>query len=162
MLAELAVLSSLFFQSTPAPDYGKLVPQAKITLAEALDKAGKEVIGGVPVSGYMEDNEGQPRYFVYVAKGKESVEVELDLKAGTVLGKKPHPDDDSKLVAAVKIKISQAIETALKKVPGKAVYADFDMDETGPPEAEVDVFASGKLTKVYINAVSGEVTKTDP
>jgi uncharacterized membrane protein YkoI len=150
-------------QDAPAaPDYAKLLKDAKLTLSEALDKVMKEVPEGTILSAYMEENEGKPRYFLYVAKGLKTVEVSIDLKDGTVTGKETLDDDDTKLVAAVKITLSQAIATALKKVPGKAVYADFDADEKGPPEAEVDVFADGKITRVYIDAVTGEVIKTAP
>ena len=65
-------------------------------------------------------------------------------------------------VSAVKISLEDAIAAALKKVPGKAVYADFDVDEKGPPEAEVKVFAEGKVTSVLIHAVTGEVLKVEP
>jgi uncharacterized membrane protein YkoI len=145
-----------------APDYAKMIKDAKLTLSEAVDKATKEVAGGTVVSGYMEENDGKPRYFIFVAKERKTIEVSIDLKEGTVAGKETLDDDDSKLVGTLKITLSKAIETALKKVAGKAVYADFDADEKGPPEAEVDVFADGKVTRVYIDAVTGEVTKTAP
>ncbi|HVR85681.1 MAG TPA: PepSY domain-containing protein [Planctomycetota bacterium] len=143
------------------PDYAKLLEMAKISLTEAIAKASKEVPGGTPVSAYVEDNEGKPRFFLYVAKDTKTVEIAMDLKDGTVTQKETLNEDDSKLVSATKISLAKAIETALKKVPGKAVYADFDLDEKGPVEAEVDVFAAGKVTKVYINAVTGDVIKTE-
>jgi uncharacterized membrane protein YkoI len=143
------------------PDYAKLLENAKFSLADAIAKASKEVPGGTPVSAYMEDNEGKPRFFVYFAKETKTIEIALDLKDGTVTQKETLNEDDSKVVSAAKISMSKAIETALNKVPGKAVYADFDLDEKGPVEAEVDVFAGGKVTKVYINAVTGDVIKTE-
>jgi uncharacterized membrane protein YkoI len=157
----LFLLSAL--QGRPAaPDYAKLIKAAKLTLSEAVEKAAKEVAGGTVMSAYMEENEGKPRYFLYVAKGRKTVEVSIDLKDGTVSGKETLDDDDSKLVGAVKITLPKAIETALAKVPGKAVYADFDDDGKGAAEAEVDVFADGKVTRVFIDASTGEVLKTAP
>jgi len=147
--------------SQAAPDYAKLLENAKFSLAEAIAKASKEVPGGTPISAYMEDNEGKPRFFLYLAKETKTVEVGIDLKDGTVTRKETLNDDDSKVVSAVKITLVKAIDIALSKVPGKAVYADFDLDEKGPVEAEVDVFAAGKLTKVYVNAVTGDVLKTE-
>jgi len=144
------------------PDYAKLLEKAKLTLSEAVEKATKEVPGGNVVTAYMEENGGKPRFYLYVAKDHKTMEISLDLSDGTVTEKETIQDDDSKIVGAVKIKLAKAIEIALQKVPGKAVYADFDIDEKGPPEAEVDVFAGGKVTKVYIHAVTGEVLKTDP
>jgi len=143
------------------PNYAKLIEDAKFSLAEAIAKAAKEVPGCTPVSGYMEENEGKPRFFLYVAKETSTVEIALDLKDGSVTRKETLNDDDSKIVKAVKISLVKAIEIALNKVPGKAVYADFDLDDKGPAEAEVDVFAAGKVTKVYVNAVTGDVIRTE-
>jgi len=144
------------------PDYAKLLLDAKVTLSEAIEKGLKEVPGGTVLSAYIEENEGKPRYFLYVAKGQKTLEVSIDIKDGTVSGKETLDDDDSKLVASLKITLPKAIEAALKKVPGKAVYADFDADDKGPAEAEVDIFADGKVTKVFIDAATGEVLKTEP
>lgn len=153
----------LILPSLVGPDYAKLLEQAKLSLSEAVEKAAKEVPGGTVVSAYMEENEGKPRFFLYVARERKTLEVSLDLKDGSVTQKETLPDDDSRIVSAVKITLQKAIEVALKKVPGKAVYADFDVDEKGgPPEAEVDVFRSGKLTKVYVHAVTGDIQRTDP
>lgn len=157
----LLAASALGFLA-PDPDYAKLLEQAKISLGQAVEKGAKEVPGGTVVSAYFEENDGKPRFFLYVAKDTKTVELGLDLKDGSVLEKTTLDDDDSKIVAAAKIPLTKAIEAALKKVPGKAVYADFDIDEKGPPEAEVDVFAGGKVTKVYVHAVTGEVIKTEP
>lgn len=158
-----AVLMSLVLAWTPqsAPNYAKLLEGAKLSLTEALEKGAKEVDGGKAMSAYMEENDGSPRYFLYFAKGTKTVEVELDLRTGALIEKRMLDDDDSKIVSAVKISLKDAIATALKKVPGKAVYADFDIDEKGPPEAEVDVFADGKVTRVILHAGTGEVLKTE-
>jgi uncharacterized membrane protein YkoI len=156
------VMIAAFLGGTADPDYAKLLQDAKVTLSEAIEKGLKEVPEGTVVSAYIEENEGKPRYFLYVAKGTKTHEVSIDIKDGTVTGKETLDDDDSKLVASLKISLSKAIEAALKKVPGKAVYADFDADDKGPAEAEVDVFAEGKVTKVFINAATGEVIKTEP
>jgi uncharacterized membrane protein YkoI len=159
----LLIFALAVLQGRPAaPDYAKLIRSAKLTLSEAAERAAKEVAGGTVVSAYMEENEGKPRYFVYVAKGRKTVEVSIDLKDGTVSSKETLDDDDSTLVGAVKITLPKAIQTALAKVPGKAVYADFDDDGKGPAEAEVDVFADDKITRVFIDATTGEVLKTAP
>ncbi|HXX94770.1 MAG TPA: PepSY domain-containing protein [Planctomycetota bacterium] len=159
-----ALLASAIFlaPSAAGPDYAALLKDAKIPLSEAIDKASKEVPDWTPLSAYMEDNEGKPCFFVYLAKDRKTVEVSIDLKSGSIAGKETLDDDDSKILAAVKISLKKAIEIALQKVPGKAVYADFDIDEKGPAEAEVDVFADGKVTRVLIDAVKGEVIKTEP
>jgi uncharacterized membrane protein YkoI len=159
----LVPLLAVAFLAGPkvGPDYAKLLKDAKFTLSEAVDKASKEFPDWTPLSAYMEENEGKPSFFVYFAKDKKTVEVTLDLKDGSVVAKENQTDDDSKILSAVKITLKKAIEVALMKVPGKAVYADFDVDEKGPPEAEVDIFADGKVTRVLIDAVKGEVIKTE-
>jgi uncharacterized membrane protein YkoI len=157
----LALLWACLAFRPAGPDYAALVKDAKFSLSEAVDKASKEFPDWTPLSAYMEENEGKPRFFVYFAKDTKTVEVALDLKDGSVVAKDAQTDDDSKILAAVKITLKKAIELALQKVPGKAVYADFDLDEKGPPEAEVDVFADGKVTRVLIDAVKGEVIKTE-
>jgi uncharacterized membrane protein YkoI len=147
------------------PDYAKLLKSATLSLGEALDRGAKEVAGGVPLTAYIEDNEGNPCFFVFVNKGKDTFQVAVDPKTGKVLEKETVPESDAKhdgsIVGALKITLAKAIETALGKVPGKAVYADFDLDEKGPVEAEVDVFADGKITRVFINGTTGEVLKTE-
>lgn len=159
-VAALLAASFLAFPKA-GPDYATLLKNAKLTLSEAIDKASKEVPDWTPLTAYMEENEGKPCFFVYLAKDTKTVQVTIDLKEGTFVEKETLTDDDSKILAAVKITLKKAIEIALKKVPGKAVYADFDVDEKGPPEAEVDVFADGKVTRVLVDGVSGEVTKTE-
>lgn len=154
-------LVGIWAGSLAGPDYAKLLQDANLSLAEAIAKAAKEVPGGTPLSAYMEENDGKPRFFVFVAKDTKTVEIALDLKDGTVIRKETLNDDDSKVVGAVKISLTKAIENALLKVPGKAVYADFDLDDKGPAEAEVDVFAAGKVTKVHLNAATGDVIKTE-
>jgi uncharacterized membrane protein YkoI len=144
------------------PDYAKLLEGAKLSLSEAIAKAAKEVPEGKPMSAYIEENEGKPCWFVFLAKGVKTVEVMVDLKEGTVLSKETLDDDDSKIVAAVKLTLDEAIQKALAKVPGKAVYADFDVDEKGPAEGEVRVFADGKITRVLVHAGTGEILKTEP
>jgi len=161
MNAALASLLLAWGAQSP-PDYAKLLDRAKLTLAEAIEKGAKEIDGGKAMSAYLEENDGQPRYFLYFAKGAKSVEVELDLKDGSLVAKRTLDDDDSKIAGAVRISLKDAIATALKTVPWKAVYADFDVDQNGPPEAEVDVFASGKVTRVLIHAGTGAVLRTEP
>jgi len=143
------------------PDYAKLLEGAKNTLSEAVAKAAKEVPEGKPLSAYIEENEGKPAWFVYLAKGQKVVEVKVDLKEGTIVAKETLDDDDSKLAAAVKITLEESIQKALAKVPGKAVYAEFDLDEKGPVEAEVLVFAEGKVTRVLVHAGTGEILKVE-
>jgi uncharacterized membrane protein YkoI len=142
-------------------DYAKLLEGAKNTLSEAVAKAAKEVPEGKPLSAYIEENEGKPAWFVYLAKGQKVVEVKVDLKEGAILAKETLDDDDSKIAAAVKITLEESIQKALAKVPGKAVYADFDLDEKGPVEAEVLVFADGKVTRVLVHAGTGEILKVE-
>jgi uncharacterized membrane protein YkoI len=136
------------------PDYEKLLKQAKLTLVEAIGKAD----GGTVVAAALEDDNGDVVFAIHVAKGNKTKEVILDVTEGKVVeSNEDGGEDDSKAVAAAKISIKQAIEKALKKVPGKAVTADLDMAEDGKPDYEIGIFANGKVTKVTVNAVTGEV-----
>jgi uncharacterized membrane protein YkoI len=159
-----AVAALLLAQGAPQ-DYGKLLKDAKLGLGDAIGRGQKEIAGGTALSAYIEADEGQTRFFVFVAKGKETTELTIDPVEGKILQKKllseGEAKDDAKIAGAVKITLQKAIELALKKQAGQAVYADFDVDEKGPPEAEVDVYADGKVMRVYVNAVSGDILKTE-
>jgi uncharacterized membrane protein YkoI len=144
------------------PDYAKLLESSKLSLSDAIEKAQKEVPEAKPMSAYIEDNEGKPCWFVFLSKGAKTVEVTIDLKEGSVLSKETLDDDDSKIAGAVKLTLVEAIQKAIAKAPGKAVYADFDVDEKGPAEAEVLVFADGKVTRVLVHAGTGDILKSEP
>jgi uncharacterized membrane protein YkoI len=92
-----------------------------------------------------------------VAQGSKILEVNLSAKTGEVVETDTENEDQSKLVQAAKITLKQAIEAALKKAPGKAVAAELEMKDA-KVQAEVKVFADGKVQKVYVDGTTGQVT----
>jgi len=79
-----------------------------------------------------------------------------------------YADDDAKeqmyalkAQSVVKISMIQAIETAMKAVPGgKAFEAELEM-EKGKPVYEVELLADGKFMEVEIDAVTGKVLEVE-
>lgn len=137
-----------------------LVKEAKITLAEALEKAGSEVKDGTPVACELTSRKGAVQYSALLAKGKGSVSVSLDPKTGAVLGKTDLAKDFSKALAAAKISLAKAIEIATKRVPGKATDVELEFED-GRAVLEVEVFADGKVFEVEIDAETGQVLEVE-
>ncbi len=159
--AMLLLPASMLF-AEDAPDYAKLLKGAKLTLADAMAQSLKEVKDGVVVAAEIEEEKGSVNASMDVATGKTLHEVGIDIKTGKVVENNAEKEDQSDLVAAAKITLTQAIESALKKVPGSAVAAKLELSKE-KPVAEVIVFADGKLTAVDIDGVSGKETGThDP
>jgi uncharacterized membrane protein YkoI len=156
MVVCAAMLGSLFPAAAGAQDWGKLLETAKAPLSEAIAKAMAEAKDGVATGAEIEDEGGKVRYAVDVSQGAKKLEVVLDAANWAVLEKASEDEDQSKLVQASKVTLVQAIEAALKKVPGKAVLAELGM-EGDKPRVSVKVFGDGKLTQVSVDAASGEV-----
>lgn len=137
-----------------------LVKEAKITLAEALEKAGAEVKDGTPVSCELTSRRGAVQYAAVFARGSAGVSVSLDPKTGAVLGKADVRKDFSKAVAAAKVGLAKAIEIAAKRVPGKATDVELEFED-GKAVLEVEVFADGKVFEVEIDAETGQVLEVE-
>ena len=69
----------------------------------------------------------------------------------------PKPE---KLAAACTLSMSQAIDAALKKVDGKALHCEIEL-ENGKALYEVKVFSNGKLYEVEIDATTGAVIEVE-
>ena len=63
-----------------------LVTEAKITMTQAVEIAGKEVQGGKPLRVELQMEDGQPQCEVTMIAGEQRVEVEIDAVSGRVLG----------------------------------------------------------------------------
>ena len=76
-------------------------------------------------------------------------------------GTKGHREREHEGLQNVKISLTQALDTAESKGPGRAFEADFETGG-GKPYYEVMVLGSdGKLTDHHIDANSGQVIKSD-
>jgi uncharacterized membrane protein YkoI len=136
-----------------------LVKEAKITLSEALEKAGAEVKDGTPVSCELTSRKGVVQYAAVFARGSAGMSVALDPKTGAVLGKAEVAKDFSK-AAAAKIGLAKGIEIATKRVPGKATDVELEFED-GRLVLEVEVFADGKVFEVEIDAETGQVLEVE-
>jgi uncharacterized membrane protein YkoI len=139
------------------PDHSELLKSVKISLPEALEKAANALGDVVPVSAFLENGKDGPVYSVFVAKGIQTWEVEVDGRDGKILKKDSDPEDESARLKGAKVTFPTAIESALKKLAGSAVSVDLDMNDDDQPEIEVRIFASGRVRAVLVNAATGEI-----
>jgi len=154
-----ALLAAALIVGLAGPDYEKMLAEAKYSLAEAVDKGLKEAKEGVVVKVQLEREKGRVIYTMDIAQGDKILEVNLDVKDGSVVARKTENDDKSRIAKAAKVGVKQAIEASLKKSEGKAVSAEIRL-KAGKPEVEVQVFKEGKLTGVTVDGEKGEVTAT--
>ena len=77
--------------------------------------------------------------------------------AMTLKHKSPAP---AKLAAACKVTLSQAVETAVKKVTGQALNAVIELED-GKATIEVTIFSNGKVYEVEIDATTGAVLEVE-
>ncbi|MBI4563431.1 MAG: PDZ domain-containing protein, partial [Planctomycetes bacterium] len=155
-----ALLAALFVFTLAGPDYDKLLKEAKLTLSEAIDKAQEEAKDGIPLQAELEKDGKKVVFSVAVAKGNKTLLLGLDAQEGKVSDKEDHKKNPSKLAKATKTSLKDAIAAALKKVEGKAVWAEITL-KGKEAQAEVRVFKDGKLYSVTVGedgkvASSGE------
>src|SRR5262245_1518667 len=151
------ILAATLLVALAGPDYQKMLDEAKFSLAEAVDKGLKEAKEGAVVKVEIEVEKGKTIFTMDIAQGEKILEINLDVKDGSVVARATEEENQSKLVKAAKITVKQAIEASLKKAGGKAVSAELRVKE-GRPEIEVRVFKEGKRTAVTVEGEKGEVT----
>lgn len=177
----------------------------KLTFAQALEAAAKEVKDGKPFAVELEVEDGKPAYEVKLLQGDKVLKVELDAASGKVAeveehkpgqqkegekregehkdGEKghgehkdgehrdgEHKDGEHKggeiaeakaALAAAKVSLTQALETAGKEVKdGKAVGVELEMED-GKPTCSVMLLQGDKVMEVKIDAVSGKMGKVE-
>jgi uncharacterized membrane protein YkoI len=72
-----------------------------------------------------------------------------------------HKEREHEGLQTAKVSLAQALDTAESKGPGRAIEADFG-NEGGKPFYEIKVLGSdGKLTDHHVDAMTGQVTKSD-
>jgi hypothetical protein len=140
-------------------DYDKLLREAKITLAQSVDLAVKaSKTERTPLEARIEDHNGRKVFAVNGSQGDRVFGVSLDLAEGKVLLTGVGRTDRSEIAKAFKIKLVDAIQTALQQEKGQAVRATFDLNAEKKPEGTVTVFNNGKLRVVTINGETGKIT----
>lgn len=76
-------------------------------------------------------------------------------------GTSGHKEREHEGLQNAKVSLGQALDTAESKGPGRAIEADFG-NEGGKPFYEVKLLGSdGKLTDHHVDAMTGQVTKSD-
>jgi len=151
------LLAATLIAGLAGPDYEKMLAEAKFSLAEAIEKGLKEAKDGVVVKVQIEKEKDRIIYTMDIAQGDKILEINLDVKDGSIVDRKTENEDKSKIAKASKTVLKQAIEVALKKSAGKAVSAEVRL-KGGKAEIEVRVFKDGKLTGVTVDGEKGEVT----
>jgi len=135
-----------------------LLKKAAYPLTEAIQKATPIAKEGVLVSAELEDDSGKAVYVVEFAVDKKVIEIKLDAATGELLKKDVEEDDKSDVVKACRLPLTRGIEIAVARVPGKLVAAEAEIED-GKPILETKIFADGKVLKVKVDAVTGEVLK---
>lgn len=151
-------------------DIKKAIGAAKVTLAQAIDAAQKEVAGGKVIEAGLEAEKDATFYEVVVLSGEAVKEVKVDAASGKVLGvkdEKPDPDEEKELaeakqaVAAAKVTFAQALESAVKEVKdGKAFKIELEMKD-GKPTYDVALLQGDKVMKAALDAANGKVLKVE-
>ncbi len=144
----------------PSGRYQKYLDAAKFTLAEAVVKA-LEAAPGSAVSVKLDEDDGRIAFTVRIAQDRRVREIDLDAGTGAVFENEQKNSDHSKLVAAFQISLQTAIQSAVKRVPGSAVEAEFEL-EYGRARAEVEILSDGKLWEVVVDGKTGEIIEVKP
>jgi uncharacterized membrane protein YkoI len=146
------------------------IAAAKITFAQALETAGKEVKGGQVLGIALGLDDGKPVYTLEVLQGEKVTKTRVDAVDGKVLKSvemkldKEEADELAESKAAlgtVKVPFAQALELAAKEVKdGKVLKAELEM-EKGGVMYEVVLLQGDKLRKATLDVASGKVLKVE-
>jgi uncharacterized membrane protein YkoI len=154
----LTVLIAASAAAAGDDEVAALLKKAAYPLTEAIRKATPIAKEGVLVSAELEAQDGRAVYVVEFALDKKVIEIKLDAATGELLKKDLEDDDKSDVVKACKLPLAKGSEIATAKVPGKLVAAEAEIEDD-KPILETKIFADGKLLKVKVHAVTGEVLK---
>ena len=155
-----ALVAALFLLAVAGPNYEEMLKESKLTLSEALDKAQAEAKDCVPVAAELEKYGKNIIFSVNFAKEKKSHFLTLDVKEGKVTEKEESKLNQTKTVKSIKVTLKDAIDKAIKKVEGKAVWAGV-VTKGKNTFVQVRVFKEGKLYAVNVNAEDGVVASSD-
>lgn len=153
----------------PVSNGEKLLKEAKVSLADSLDKAGKllkdalkdDMKNVTPVSAWLRDVKGKVVYTVRYAKGQEQIRLTLDAKTGELIEKVTEKRSRAKALELSKTSLNKAVEIALEKVPGKAYRAGLVLDEKKAVYEIVILGDGGKRSEIDINAATGKIIEVE-
>lgn len=135
------------------------VREAKLVLAEAIDKALKKT-PGTAVGASLDREDGRIEFTVHVVREGKLRELTLDAR-GAVIDDDGESDDRNAFVAAARIPLREALDAALAKVPGAALEADGELRD-GRPRAEVEILSGGRLYEVSVCLETGAILSVGP
>jgi len=142
--------------------------KVKVSMSQALEAAQKQVPGGTLLEVDLEMPEKGPVYAISLLHEKLKKEVRIDAASGSVLKVEAEEDEDdakeaaeaAKVVAAARITLPQAIQTATKAIDGGRVYEAELKLRDGKPRFEVFLLAKDKCMEAQIDAISGKVLRS--
>ncbi len=136
-------------------EWPALLQRPTFDLVEALTKGRAAAGSGTPFKVELELDKDKLVYSIDIAQGTKTCALVLDVSDGRTLDREIDADDRSKVTAACKVALGDAIASALRHTPGKALLAEMSLRD-GRPSIDVIVFAS-KATVVSVDGVSGAV-----
>jgi len=83
-------------------------------------------------------------------------EIDLDVKTGSVVEDDTNDEDRSRLAAALRIPLKEAIAKSLEAVPGRAIEAEAEL-KNGRPRFEIRILTSDGLREVKVDGETGEI-----
>lgn len=111
----------------------------------------------VSLRAEMEDKNHQFELDIDGDDGKQW-EVECDSKTGKVLEtEREVAADDEEFTSQAKVRLDEALKTALDAYPGAVMKIEYEIEDSGP-SYEFDIKAEdGQLLEVEVDAISGEL-----
>lgn len=158
----LATASFSIYAKSPA-QWQAITSRVQVNLEQAVQHATQAVPGQV-IDIELDDGDGAgPRYEVEVISANgDSIEVWVDAASGA---SNQHANDgkakrkDVQRSRDAKITLPQAVQSALKHTPGKAVKAELD-SHWGTTTYQVDVLqADHTVMEVKVDAANGTVIR---
>src|ERR1041384_1783417 len=149
---EMRILLTLFIPGlglTPMirqdQDYAKLLNEAKITLAQAVELGIKDSkTPRIAMEAWIEEDQGNEHVIVNGAQDDRIFGVTLDLAEGKVLHTGVGKADRSAEAKTFKLTLSEAIQAALKQEKGQAVRAKFELTDAKKPQGRSEERRVGK------------------
>jgi uncharacterized membrane protein YkoI len=166
----MVAFATTAFADDDAADARKALDAAKVSMNDAIAAAKKEVPDGRVVEVELDWENGAARYEVELLVGDAWKEVLIDGATGKVqkveTDVKPDDADDKRDIADTRKALDAAKQTfeqaqaALAKEHKDAKPVKIELEyRSGKADYEVVVLSAEKLTKFYVDAVEGKVTK---
>jgi len=178
----LAMLSMVWAGQARATDgraqLKKAVGEARITLAQAIEAAQKEIAGGKVVEAGLEWIKTPAYYEVDMLVDGKMKDVKVDARTGKVIGVEAEEADgegdqggspnDAKETAektqalgAAKMTLAAAIEAGQKEAKGgNPIGVEMGMDD-GQARIEVGYLVGDKIVKTEMDAVTGKIVEVE-